>query len=63
MLIADQIMGNSMDFDFDIDNQQNSQENIGENCKEEPMESQTYESRPYSDIALDDTVEKQLNDL
>lgn len=55
-----------MDFDFDIDNRPNSQENIGENCKEEPMESmesQTYESRPYSNIALDDTVEKQLNDL
>jgi len=63
---SDQIMGNSMDFDFDIDNRPNSQENIVENCKEEPMESmesQTYESRPYSNIGLDNTIEKQLNDL
>lgn len=58
ILIADQMMGNSMDFDFGeiMENRQRSQETI--ECKEEIMETQTYENRSYPDIALDDTVEK-----
>lgn len=65
MLIADPIMNNSMDFDLQdiIENRQNSQDSIGENGKDELMETQTYDNRSFSDITLDDTVEKQLNDL
>lgn len=59
------MMSNSMDFDLQdiIENRQSSQESIGENGKDEILDSQTYENRSYSDIALDDTVEKQLNNL
>lgn len=53
-----------MDFNIQeiIDNQ-NSQESARENIKEELMETDTYENPSYSDITIDDTVEKQLNDL
>lgn len=53
-----------MDFSLQeiIDNQ-NSQESVRENIKEELMETDTYENRSYSDITIDDTIEKQLNDL
>lgn len=63
--VADPIMSNSMDFDLQeiIESRHSSQERIGENGKDELMDAQTYESRSYSDIALDDTLEKQLNDL
>lgn len=64
MFIADQMTNNSMDFDLQeiIENRQNSQENIGENGKDELMETQTYENRSYSDSHLNDSV-KQLSDL
>lgn len=54
-----------MDFDLQeiIESRHSSQERMGENGKDELMETQTYENRSYSDIALDDTLEKQLNDL
>lgn len=65
MLTADQIMGNSVDFDLQeiIDNRQNNQDGAVESVKEEQMDTQTYEDRMYTDITLDDSVEKQLNDL
>lgn len=65
MLIADQMMGNSMDFDFGeiMENRERSQETIGGTCKEEIMETQTFENRSYPDIALDDSVEKQHDEL
>jgi hypothetical protein len=64
MLIADQIMNNSIDFDLQeiIENRPNSQENVGENGKDELMETQTYEDRSFSDSHLNDSV-KQLGDL
>lgn len=64
-MLPAEIMNNSIDFDLQeiIENRQSSQEGIGENCKDELMETQTYENRSFSNIALDDTVEKQLNDL
>jgi len=65
VLTADQIMGNSVDFDLQeiIDNRQNNQDGAVESVKEEQMDTQTYEDRMYTDITLDDSVEKQLNDL
>lgn len=63
LLIADQIMNNSMDFDLQDIIENRSRDSIGENGKDELMETQTYENHSYSDIALEDTVEKQLNDL
>jgi len=65
VLTADQIMGDSMDFNIQeiIENQQNNRESAGENIKDDQMDTQTYEDRIYTDIALDDSVEKQLNDL
>ncbi|VVC43263.1 Histone-fold,Transcription initiation factor TAFII31 [Cinara cedri] len=62
---SDHILSNSMDFDLQeiLENQKIDQENIGENGKDELMETQTFDNRSYSDIALDDVVEKQLNDL
>lgn len=59
------MMNNSLEFDLQemIENPQSSQESIGENIKEELMDAQEYQNRSYSDIALDDSVEKQLNDL
>lgn len=65
MLTADQIIGNSMDFDLQeiIENRQNNQESGVVNVKEENVDSQTYEDRMYTDITLDDSVEKQLNNL
>lgn len=65
VLIDDQIITkSSMDFNLQeiIDNQ-NNQESVRENIKEELMETDTYENRSYSDITIDDTIEKQLNDL
>jgi len=54
-----------MEFDLQemIENRQSSQESIGENDKDELMEAQEYQNRSYSDIALDDAVEKQLSDM
>lgn len=55
-----------MDFDLQdiLENQKINQETeIGENGKDELIETQTFDNRSYSDIALDDVVEKQLNDL
>ncbi|XP_022172893.1 transcription initiation factor TFIID subunit 9-like [Myzus persicae] len=62
---SSQMMNNSLEFDLQemIENPQSSQESIGENIKEELMDAQEYQNRSYSDIALDDSVEKQLNDL
>lgn len=62
---SDQIMGDSMDFDMQeiIENQQNNQESAEENSKDEHMDTQTYEDRVYTDIALDDSEEKPPNDL
>lgn len=64
MLLAD-MMNNSIDFDLQdiIENRQGSQEGIGENGKDDLMETQTYENRSFSNIALDGSEEKQLNDL
>lgn len=64
MSTADQIMNNSMDFDLqEIIENRHSRESSRENIKEESMESQSFESRSYTDIALDDSIEKKLNDL
>lgn len=62
---SDQIIGNSMDFDLQeiIENRQNNQESAEVNVKEENADSQTYEDRIYTDMTLDDSVEKQLNNL
>lgn len=62
---SSQMMNNSMEFDLQemIENRQSSQESIGENDKDELMEAQEYQNRSYSDIALDDAVEKQLSDM
>ncbi|XP_001949412.1 transcription initiation factor TFIID subunit 9 [Acyrthosiphon pisum] len=62
---SSQMMSNSMEFDLQemIENRQSSQESIGENDKDELMEAQAYQNRSYSDIALDDAVEKQLSDM
>jgi len=59
------MMNSSIEFDLQemIENRQSSQESIGENDKDEPMEAQAYQNRSYSDIALDDAVEKQLSDM
>ena len=58
-------MNSSMEFDLQemIENRQSSQESIGENDKDELMEAQSYQNRSFSDIALDDSVEKQLSDM
>lgn len=65
MLIADQMVSDSMDFDLQdiIENRQNRQDGIGENGKNEHMDTQTFENRSYTNIALDDAVEKQLDDM
>ncbi|XP_060874091.1 transcription initiation factor TFIID subunit 9-like [Metopolophium dirhodum] len=62
---SSQMMNSSMEFDLQemIENRQSSQESIGENDKDELMEAQEYQNRSYSDIALDDAVEKQLSDM
>lgn len=59
------MMNNSMEFDLQemMENQQSSQESIVQNDKDELLDAQTYQNRSYSDIALDDSVEKQLNDM
>lgn len=66
MFIADSIVSkNSLDFNLQdiIENQTNSQESIGDKIKEEIMETDSFENRSFSDIAIDDPIEKQLNDL
>ncbi|KAL4088545.1 hypothetical protein QTP88_023639 [Uroleucon formosanum] len=62
---SNQMMNNSMEFDLQeiIENRHSSQESIGENDKDELMDAQAYQNPSYSDIALDDTVEKQLSDM
>ncbi|CAH1726700.1 transcription initiation factor TFIID subunit 9-like [Aphis gossypii] len=62
---SSQMMNNSMEFDLQemIENQQSSQESIVQNVKDELLDAETYQNRSYSDIALDDSVEKQLNDM
>jgi len=59
------MMNNSLEFDLQemIENRQSSQESIGETDKDELMDAEAYQNRSYSDIALDDAVEKQLNDM
>lgn len=59
------MMNNSLEFDLQemIENPQCSQESIGETDKDELMDAESYQNRSYSDIALDDAVEKQLNDM
>jgi transcription initiation factor TFIID subunit 9B len=61
----DQIINNSIDFDLQeiIESRQSSQDSPAENGKDDIMETQSFENRSYSDIALEDTVEKQLNEL
>lgn len=56
---------NSLDFNLQdiIENQTNSQESVGDKIKEEIMETDSFENRSFSDIAIDDPIEKQLNDL
>ncbi|CAI6363682.1 unnamed protein product [Macrosiphum euphorbiae] len=62
---SSQLMDSPMEFDLQemIENRQSSQESIGENDKDELMEAQSYQNRSFSDIALDDSVEKQLSDM
>ncbi|XP_026808386.1 transcription initiation factor TFIID subunit 9-like [Rhopalosiphum maidis] len=62
---SSQMMNNSMEFDLQemMENRQSSQESIVENDKDELMDAQAYQNRSFSDIALDDAVEKQLNDM
>jgi len=52
-----------MEFDLQemIENCQSSQESIEENY--ELMDAQEYQNCSYSNIVLDDTVEKHLNDM
>lgn len=59
------MMNDSMEFDLQemLENRGASQASIGENDKHELMDTQEYQNHSYSDIALDDTVEKQLNDM
>lgn len=59
------MMNNSIEFDLQemIENQQSSQESIVQDDKDELLDAQTYQNRSFSDIALDDSVEKQLNDM
>ncbi|KAL5233902.1 hypothetical protein ACI65C_001343 [Semiaphis heraclei] len=62
---TNEMMNNSLEFDLQemIENPQCSQESIGETDKDELMDAESYQNRSYSDIALDDAVEKQLNDM
>lgn len=55
---------NSMDFSLQemIDNQLNDQESV-DKIKDEIMETDSFENQSYPDIAMDDSIEKRLNDL
>lgn len=63
-VVADHILSDSIDFDLQeiIDNQKNNQDTLGENGKDELMDTQPFDRHSYTNIALEE-VEKQINNL